>query len=87
MMCAIVLACNLVSGTIINLKFVEDYIKLSGLRNPLFILNPSDIDGFFLQVKERWLNLISFLCYEEGKFVCVAYDITLKKGISLQMKT
>ena len=70
---------NLVSGSMINLKFVEDYIKLSGLRDPLFILNSDDIDGFFLQVKERLFNFNSFLCYKEGKFACVRHKISWSK--------
>ena len=88
MVCAVVLAPlhNLVSGSVINLKLVEDYIKLSGLRDPLFILSPSDIDGFLVQVKARFSNFISFLCYEEGKFASVGCNIR-KKFISEQMKT
>ena len=68
--CTVVLSScyNLVSGSLISLKFVEDYMKLSGLKVPMFILKSSDFDTFFLQLREASFGSISCLCYEEGKF-------------------
>ena len=67
--CTVVLgSCyNLVSGSLISLKFVEDYMKLSGLKVPMFILKSRDLDDFFLQMQERPFNSITCLCYDESK--------------------
>lgn len=70
MICAILLASyfSMASSSLISLKFVEDYINLSGLKDPLFILKLDDLDTFFLQMQERSFDSISCLCYEESKF-------------------
>ena len=58
---------NLAFGSLISLKFVEDYMTLSGLKHPMFILKSSDLDTFFLEMQDQSLSSTSFLCYEEGK--------------------
>ena len=73
--CAVVLGfCyNLVSGSLISLKFVEDYMRLSGLKDPMFILKSRDLDEFFLQIQERPFNSITCLCYDESELDLYIY--------------
>ena len=65
---------NLISGSLISLNFVKDYMKLSGLKDPMFIMKLSDLESFIVQVQGISFDSIASLCYEEGKFDYLVYE-------------
>ena len=62
----ITMACSVRSGSVISLKFVQDFMSLYRLKDPMFVLQSSDLDDFFWQLKLMSFETIYCLCYGEG---------------------
>ena len=54
------------AGSVISLKFVQDFMTLYRLKDPMFVLETSDLDEFFLQLKPMLFETIFCLSYVEG---------------------
>ena len=61
-------ACSVGSGSVISLKFVQDFMNLYRLKDPMFVLETSDLDEFFLQLKPMLFETIFCLSYVEGAY-------------------
>ena len=59
-------ACSVGSGSVISLKFVQDFMNLYRLKDPMLVLQSSDLDDFFLELKLMSFETIYCLCYGEG---------------------
>ena len=59
-------ACSVVSGTMISVEFVQDFMKLYTLKDPMFILHESELDEFLWEFKPLFFEAIYCLCYEMG---------------------
>ena len=55
-----------VSGSVISLSFVEDYMELYRLKEPLFVLNSDSLDEFYLQLQNTSFEAIGFICYDQS---------------------
>ena len=56
------------AGSVISLKFVQDFMNLYRLKDPMFVLETSDLDEFFLQLKPMLFETIFCLSYVEGAY-------------------
>ena len=54
------------AGSVISLKFVQDFMNLYRLKDPMFVLESSDLDEFFLQLKPMLFETIYCLSYTQG---------------------
>ena len=59
-------ACSVGCGSVISLKFVQDFMNLYRLKDPMFVLGSKDLDEFFLQLKPMLFETIFCLSYTEG---------------------
>ena len=57
---------SVVSGSMIRLEFVQDFMKQNALKDPMFILHPSELDEFILEFKPLLLETMYCICYEIG---------------------
>lgn len=57
---------SVVSGSMIRLEFVQDFMKQNTLKDPMFILHPSELDEFLSEFKPLLLEAMYCICYEIG---------------------
>ena len=55
-----------VSGSMMSLGFVEDYMELYGLKDPLFVLMSDHLDEFYLQLQNASFDQIACICYAQS---------------------
>ena len=54
------------SGSIMSLSFVEDYMELYRLKDPLFVLTPDNLDEFFMKLNNSSFEMIGCICYTQS---------------------
>ena len=55
------------SGSMMSLSFVEDYMDLYRLKDPLFVLTPDILDEFFLRLQNSSFDIIGCICYTQSR--------------------
>ena len=50
-----------------SLSFVEDYMELYRLKDPLFVLTPDILDEFFVQLQNSSFEIIGCVCYTQSR--------------------
>ena len=58
--------CSVVSGSLISVQFLEDFMELYSLKDPMFILHSNELDDFLWEFKPFFLKPLYCLCYETG---------------------
>ena len=58
-----------VSGSMMSLSFLEDYMELYRLKDPLFVLTSDDLDEYYLKLQNTSFEKIACICYDQGS-VC-----------------
>ena len=62
----LMIACSVVSGSMVSLKFVQDFMKLYRLKDPMFVMQLGDLDYFLLELRQTPFEAICCLCYGES---------------------
>ena len=52
-----------------SLSFLEDYMELYRLKDPLFVLTSDDLDEYYLKLQNASFEKIACVCYDQGS-VC-----------------
>ena len=68
---SILLVCSLVSGSMIRVEFVQDFMKQYTLKDPMFIIHLSELDKFLLEFKPLVFEAMYCICYEIG-VICIS---------------
>ena len=55
-----------VSGSMMSLSFLEDYMELYRLKDPLFVLMSDDLDDYYLKLQNTSFERIACICYAQG---------------------
>lgn len=55
-----------VSGSMISLNLVKDYMELYRLKDPLFVLISDDLDEFYLQLQNTTFDTIGCILYDQS---------------------
>ena len=62
----ILAVCSVVSGSMISVQFLEDFMELYSLKDPMFILHSNELEDFLWEFKPFFFEPIYCLCYETG---------------------